>query len=453
MGAEKRQAGLEALFTSLDGGEALRQRILDLIEEVSPLAACSKIDLHIMIFAFTDAAIADALAGAARRYPTLTIRILADWNQRSFARGKQVALLANSGLPNLQIRYKKDQPYDWDAGTGQLHWSYRTSRGLLHHKTLGVLRDGVPWQLICGSFNWTHTAARSYENLLLMRSEQPGAFVLMTRVELEFEALWSDPTATFSSDEAEQHFQAITEAYRRDPAIAPEAIMGLTAGRTAPLQTPGSIADLGAGDAAQSADQRFAIAFSARRADDASSQSGYAEPNRTQNFYLRTPSFKTRRVPLSLTNLALDTIFRASPGETLKIAMYGLSSRVPEFAALLGAARRGVRLLILLDRSVGFEIAKRLADIQAREGLPLEVRMARRMMHQKYVVNPVSALVLTGTANMSRDAVSRHSEHRIRILGDAALARRYSEDFDMIWNRLAGKSDTEADDEEPRAGG
>src|SRR5580658_3351769 len=214
---------MEALFTSLDGGDALRRRILELIDEASALAVSHRIDLHVMTFAFTDQGIGNALADAAIQRPLLRIRILADWSQRIRARGQQVGRLAALNLPNLQVRYSNDQPYVWDATVGHMRWSYHASHGLLHHKTLGVLVNGRPWRLICGSFNWTATAVRSYENLLVLTSEHPESRLLMARMELEFEALWSDGRATLSPQEAHQHYRAIVDEFSRDPTTPPTA--------------------------------------------------------------------------------------------------------------------------------------------------------------------------------------------------------------------------------------
>ena len=227
---------MEALFTSIQGGDAIRQRLFDLVEEASVLAATHRVDLHLMTFAFTDEGVADALLCAATRCPSLTLRLLADWSQRIRVRGQQVGRLAALRVPNLRVRYSIDQPYVWDAEAGHMRWSYHASRGLLHHKTLGMLVDGRPWKLACGSFNWTATAARSYENLLVVTADDPGSLTLMSRVELEFEALWSDGRSTLSPQESHLHYQAILETYRRDPAISPEHVVGLAEGAGEPLQ-------------------------------------------------------------------------------------------------------------------------------------------------------------------------------------------------------------------------
>ena len=121
--------------------------------------------------------------------------------------------------------------------------------------------------------------------------------------------------------------------------------------------------------------------------NEAQSRAGDAESNRRRHITLCTPGGRTRRVPLTITTLALDVIYRARPGETLLIAMYGLSTRVPEYGALLNAARRGVRLRILLDRKVGKKSAESLSQVLQREHLPIHVKSGHRMMHEKYVVN------------------------------------------------------------------
>jgi phosphatidylserine/phosphatidylglycerophosphate/cardiolipin synthase-like enzyme len=133
----------------------------------------------------------------------------------------------------------------------------------------------------------------------------------------------------------------------------------------------------------------------------------------------------------------LDFILRTRPGETLLVAMYGLSTRVPGYGALLDMARRGVQLRILLDGKVGRRTAESLPRLRQSERLPIQVKYGYRTMYQKYVVNTDSGNVLTGTANMSTDASVRHSEHRVRILGHHHLARQFAADFDTIWNRVS----------------
>jgi hypothetical protein len=343
------------------------------------------------------------------------------------------------------VRYKSDQPYVWDVAANQKRWSYRASRGLLHHKTLGVLVDGRPFKLVSGSFNWTANATRSYENLLVIDGDGAEEAELMRRVELEFEALWSDGRVSLSPGEALLHYQAIMDTYRCHPTMDPLEVNGLEQGAGEPLQilnadhTDTRSKDTGAAlDPTISNPQgtQMFIAFSSRGVHEDTSANGYAEANRAQRFWLRKPSGKCKRVPVTLTTLALDLISRSRPSDTLKVAMYGLSSRVPEYGALLDAARRGVRLLILLDRAISVPVSAALLAASIVECLPIQVRLGSRMMHQKYVVHPESGTVLTGTANMTTDASFRHSEQRILLRGCPAIAEKFAADFDTIWSRL-----------------
>ncbi len=432
--------GTEALFTSVAGGKALRARILALIDDACGQAKDHSVDMNIMTFAFTDSDVADALVTAAQQ-AGVKIRVIADWTQRATDGLQQVGRLAELAPAGLEIRYKKDQPYVWDATDARMRWSYRASRGMLHHKTLSIIVDGEPWRLLCGSSNWTDTAAGSYENLLVLSDSTRECRTLMSRVEAEFEALWSDGTASLSAVDAQTHYETVADSYRRNALSEPAAIIGLARGRAEQLQvmnppnysaldSPGPI------DAVGIDLPHYEIAFSARRPDESTSRAGYSDLNTNRLITLRGPTGRTKIVPLTITTLALDFIFRARPGETLMVAMYGLSTRVPEYGALLDMARRGVHLRILLDGKVGRRTAESLSRLCGSERLPIEVKYGYRTMHQKYVVNTASGDVLTGTANMSTDASARHSEHRVSVRGHHCLARQFAADFETIWNRV-----------------
>jgi hypothetical protein len=95
-----------------------------------------------------------------------------------------------------------------------------------------------------------------------------------------------------------------------------------------------------------------------------------------------------------------------------------------------------VRLRLLLDGRIGRATARGLRGFAAREGLPIELRLTGRRMHQKYLCCPGIGMVLTGTANMTEDAAARHSDHRVLFRDNPALAAAFGADFDEIWNRL-----------------
>lgn len=433
---------IEAIFSSVVGGDALRARVVELIADASAKATTSAVEINVMTFSFTDPRIADSFAVAALE-PRLTIRLIADWTQRADDGNQQVGRLAELGLPNLRVRYKKDQPYIWDASDARMRWSYHASRGMLHHKTLSVVVDGEPSRLVCGSCNWSAKAADSYENLLIVNDSTAGCRELMSRMEREFEAIWSDNTVSLSPDDAQAHYEAVAETYRRQAMATAGPMNGVASGPAGTLRalsprhgtSSGSVSGEGGGIESISPD--ILIAFSARRPNEEQGRAGYAEANRRRHITLSTPGGRTKRVPLTISTLALDVIYRARPGETLLIAMYGLSIRVPEYGALLNAARRGVSLRILLDGKVGKRTAESLSRVRLREDLPIEVKAGHRMMHEKYIVNVDTGTVLTGTANMSTDASMRHSEHRIRVLGNGSLANQFAADFETIWSRVS----------------
>ena len=419
---------MEALFSSIDGGDELRERVVSVLREAAAAARrAQRVDVHVMTFSFTDETIARALAELAGTCPNVVVRIIADWNQGSSGDGRRLRQLEGASPGNMVVRYKHDQPYEWDSVRRRLRWSYHASRGLLHHKTLGVFVEGTPSALVCGSFNWTQKAAASYENLLILRDGDPTSVALMRAVEDEFEAMWSDGRATLSPEEAHAHYEAVLDEYRRNPGLAPGAVIGLARGADSPL----ALAAAGAGSFPAGGVRRLQLAL----ATPGRAEAGYAPQNRARRLELRKPGGATEQVPLTLTNVALDVIARAQRGDRLLVAMYGISPRVPEYGALLDAARRGVRLQVLLDGHVGRSVLYRFAGAAHRERLPLRLRAAARMMHQKYIVHPETATVLTGTANLSTDASARHTEHRIVLRDHPELSARFQEDFDAIWSR------------------
>jgi phosphatidylserine/phosphatidylglycerophosphate/cardiolipin synthase-like enzyme len=163
---------------------------------------------------------------------------------------------------------------------------------------------------------------------------------------------------------------------------------------------------------------------------------GHAVANDRRSLNLLRPSGVRRPAPLTLNTLALEAIRSVPDGSRLAVAMYALSPRVPEFGALIAAARRGVRVRVLLDGRIGPQAARALQGFAEREGLPLAWRLTGRRMHQKYLCSPEAALVLTGTANMTEDAVTRHSDHRVLFRDAPDLAAAFQTDFDTIWRRL-----------------
>lgn len=431
---------IEACFTSQSGGAKLVERIEELLQEAAVIGDRNSITIRIFAFSFTLESLGDQLIELARTRSNTTILIIADWGQGADSSGRQLRRLANAGIDNLQIRYKKDQPYEWDQKKSKLRWSYNTSRGLLHHKMLSIAVNEQPRNLACGSFNWTERAASSYENLVIFTDECAANAALMRRFNTEFDAMWGNPSLTLHPEVAQQHYLSIIAEFENCPTKTASSIIGIPAPDLAcsvddPLRTT-----------TNSSEQLsykpnddgviVQVAFSSRGPDDQESDFGYAEINRTQRHDLTKPSGKVKSVPLTLSTIMLDPIFRAQSGDILKIAMYSLSTRVPEYGALLEAAMKGVSLYLILDREVGRNIVGQLRAVAACHDLPIQVRAGSRKMHQKYLIHPQSRTVVFGTANMTTDSTNRHSENRILVRGDDLLLENFVADFDTIWNRL-----------------
>jgi hypothetical protein len=117
--------------------------------------------------------------------------------------------------------------------------------------------------------------------------------------------------------------------------------------------------------------------------------------------------------------------------------MYAMSARVPEYGALIEAARRGCPIEVLLDRKIGKVFGEDLAARAKTEGLPITVRGTNRRMHQNYILAQDCHSVVTGTANLTQDSANHHAEYRILFRNDPALAAQFETDFNTIWQRVA----------------
>lgn len=553
--------GIDVLFNSDRQGPSITARVIAELDEAVAEADGRPLDVHIMIFSFTDESIAARLESIARENPNVHIRMIADWSQTTTANGYKPAVLARLGLPNLEVKFKKDQPYRWDARNGRMRWDHGTSRGLNHHKGLVTLIDGRPRSLVTGSFNWSPTAERSnYENLMVLDADVAANRTVMRHYGEEFEAFWNDGRASLTLGEAREHRRRIGEEFEADPTKSPEAIVGLERGagadlhrladedivdlnswtggqriaelvggggrgmeiarvmqaerlrygRFADLQDlvsrvpavgalgagalerlsreavfgrglvsantatreelmaigasgPGadailawraehgdfeSVAAVGAVPGVSASSfarmKRFLsaavnrVAFSARMAHEERGDTGYAPLNEEKTVPVLGPDGEVHFESATLGSGAIDMIRRAEPGETLKLATYGLSSSTPEYAALLEAARRGVKLRVILNKAYNEGVAARLRALAEEEELDVEVKVSGRTMHQKYLVHPEGKDAFNGSANLSGSSALRHSEDRFFLKNNEALARAFETDFDRLWGRLRG---------------
>jgi PLD-like domain/Helix-hairpin-helix motif len=192
----------DVAFTS--EGDALivfRQKILGAIDQSLAKANGKPVDINMMLFAFTDRELADALEARARSNPNLTIRVLTDWSMLADSGDRQPPRLARLNLPNLMVKFKADAPYTWSNGGPQ--YNHGSTLGLNHHKGFVALIDGRPEKMTLGSFNWSVGAMdKNYENLMVLDRHDADNRRVMAGYEKEFEGFWNSDEAALSYREA-----------------------------------------------------------------------------------------------------------------------------------------------------------------------------------------------------------------------------------------------------------
>ena len=210
--------GLEVFFNSRRDG--LPGQLLAQLDELVSMADGRRLDVNAMVFSFTDPRISDWITDTVRNHPNVHVHMFTDWSQVSDSGGHQAPVLARlakaENLPNLDIRFKKDNPYRWSTSRGRATYDHGKTQGLNHHKGVVALIDGVPTRLVTGSFNWTRSAAtKNYENLMVINAGPSANRGLMHNFEHEFEALFNDGGMSLTYDEAREHKRLLFDQFKR----------------------------------------------------------------------------------------------------------------------------------------------------------------------------------------------------------------------------------------------
>lgn len=411
---------IECIFSSLSGGNALKRAILDQLDQLVALTPNSKASVSIFAFSLTDEEIANKILLIAKHNMDIDFRIIADWSQRGIKGNKQIYGLSNSNLSNIAVRYKLDQPYLKSENNARVKWSYRESQGLLHHKTLSISINGKFQNLILGSFNWTKSATYNYENLLILYPQSDSILNVFQKFQNEFDFMWSNSDITASPIEAINHFNYIKSKLTQSTPEIPvfsESKEDSDLKKVISLNTCRSIL----------------VAFNSRGMKQEVSRRGYSPQNNAEKFNLTKPFGKVKSVPLDISNLVLEIIYKAKEGDDLKVASYALSSKAVEFGALIEAARRKVNVYLLLDYKINNKLVQVIEGKYA--ALPIQIRTTSKRLHSKYIIHQNSNSVLTGTANFTMDASKRHTEHRLLIQDNVKVTSAFVQDFQTIWDR------------------
>lgn len=195
--ADARPTGTEVMFTSEGTAEKrFRAAIVGAIEDALAKAQGAPVSVDILMFAFTHKDLADDLLRLARSNSNLTLCLIADWSQLPKAGSRQPPRLAHVAhqerLKNVQIKFKKDNPYTWDANRQGPAYSHTQTEGLNHHKGMLVSIAGEPQTLVTGSFNWSSGAMTQYENLMVLKRTDPDNRKVLDSYLQEFAAFWNN---------------------------------------------------------------------------------------------------------------------------------------------------------------------------------------------------------------------------------------------------------------------
>jgi len=125
---------------------------------------------------------------------------------------------------------------------------------------------------------------------------------------------------------------------------------------------------------------------------------------------------------------ATDAVVSALDHATNRVYVQAYSfTSAPIARALVDAARRGVKVQVILDRSQRTEKYSE-ADFLKNEGIPTLIDAEHAIAHNKIMVID-GFLVLTGSFNFTRAAEENNAENLLAI-NDPVLARRYLDNWD-----------------------
>jgi phosphatidylserine/phosphatidylglycerophosphate/cardiolipin synthase-like enzyme len=545
--------GIKSYFTSTtdDFAPILIQAMRDTVAA----AAGKPVELHAMIFAFTEKSVADALLALVKENPNVELRIVTDFGQLTDSGDRQPTRIQRTADQDgvgdrVAVKYKKDTPYVWSTSLGRPVYSHAASKGLNHHKGMAMLIDGKPHKLVTGSYNWSKSGSDNYESLFVIDAVNAANRQLITDYQSEFTAFFNHPDtlglagtkafkaklfdelrvangqpahgssatipagptyaprapgATFDLNHLSDANYSALSALLKSPttlgsivhqyatygaftgwenllervpsltklpaerlaalrartefgvgdvpvqtATADELARSLKLSKTAALAIVAkreqlgelqSVADLRglpgiseatfARIAARIDDDVGRAYFSARAVSDPGPTTGYAPANAAKTTPVLDADLEgVTAQPATLSSGVVDLIRRARPGDTVKIAQYGFSVGTVEMNEIVAAATRGVSFRVVLDKA-GNSASAAALKAHAAAGLPIEVRLQKRTMHQKFGV--VGDDAFFGSANFSNSASGKNSEDRFVVKNNAELSRELADEHDRLW--------------------
>ena len=123
---------------------------------------------------------------------------------------------------------------------------------------------------------------------------------------------------------------------------------------------------------------------------------------------------------------------------TILVQAYSFTS-APIAKALVDAAKRGVKVQVILDKSQRTEKYSD-ADFLLHEGVPTFIDAKHAIAHNKIIIID-SHTILTGSFNFTKAAEENNAENLL-VIDDAALAKKYTEN----WQSHLGHSEPYTDE-------
>ena len=189
--------GVSNVFTLQ--GKSVETRMVKELQDAVVRANGRPMDVNMLIFEFQSDAMQKAITDIARQSPNVTFRVIADSGQASATGGNALPELAKLGLPNIQVKFKRDFPYVWNDTLKRPDYNHGATQGLNHHKGFVTFIDGKPDALLTGSFNWSATAdTKNYEDLTVFENKDSSSRRAVEQFGDEFAGYWNNPDAALS---------------------------------------------------------------------------------------------------------------------------------------------------------------------------------------------------------------------------------------------------------------
>jgi competence ComEA-like helix-hairpin-helix protein len=184
--------GVSAHFTFQ---ESLETKLIAELNDSVARANGRRLDVNMMIFEFQSKEVGTAIADIAKNHPNVTFRIVGDAGQASVGGNNALPVLLKKKLPNVQVKFKKDFAYVWDAAKKTPTFNHGVTKGLNHHKGFATFIDGAPDRLVTGSFNWSDTAdEKNYEDLLVFKNRDSATRGAIELYQDEFTGFFNSDT-------------------------------------------------------------------------------------------------------------------------------------------------------------------------------------------------------------------------------------------------------------------